>query len=374
MDGIALVGIVLSIVFGIVAMAFPFAYPNMSLLIWRLLFWGGLILFILGVIWLLYLIFHSVPLVLMVVGVLIFIVGAILYWTRPDYLQGPSKPIDHVTKPSLKIQIMDNLFNADEIKKSGQVVYYGLITLPISEKMYVSNIFVEVDFPLIIENFELTKIIGIENPKIQLGPNEIIELDVKKGFKTKTRSLILESNKITPGAHFEFTAYSVHLPNRNVKRDIDYSGYYYWKSGSEEKKEEIKGKSTPHFKQIASIDLEKTSKYLKQISEINSKEGTYGFWVSKQSWLEKNNSFIEMVPLIKKDEFSLRVVRDIDNILKCTMNTYYYKNVVLQFKDLEKLKNKPGHPRLMIALTWNEERNVLYVDGEIADSYPKITH
>jgi len=65
--------------------------------------------------------------------------------------------------------------------------------------------------------------------------------------------------------------------------------------------------------------------------------------------------------------------RDRDNVFKCELKTYYHKDVILQFKELEKLYNKPKHPNHMIALTWSKESNNLYIDGELVDSYP-TTH
>ena len=240
-----------------------------------------------------------------------------------------------------------------------------------AERVFINDLFIELKFPTIIEKFELVNEIGVEVPKIQLGTGNIIELKGKEGFKSHTKSLNLEIKKIKPGAFFRFKAYSLELPSRNVNREVDYSGYFYWETSNGAKKEDVKGKFSPQFYKIAEIDLNKWRMLSEAISKIDPKVGTLVFWTNDQRWYEKNGFFIDFIPTYEKQDFKISMFRDRDNIFKCKLMTYYHKDVILQFKELERLYNKPKHPSHMIALTWSKESNNLYIDGELVDSYPK---
>jgi len=157
----------------------------------------------------------------------VFIVTSISIYIK-TYSGEPERTVKQAKKPSLQFQLSDNLFYDNEIKKPGVIIYDGLITLPVAEKEFIKDLFIELKFPIIIERFEMVNEIGVENPKIQLRTENIIELKEKEGFKSHTKSLILEVKKLKPGTFFRFKAYSLHLPNRNVNREVDYMGYFYW--------------------------------------------------------------------------------------------------------------------------------------------------
>lgn len=53
-DQITLIGIIIGLGATVAAMALPFAYPNLPLAVWRILFWGGLAITALSVLLLIY--------------------------------------------------------------------------------------------------------------------------------------------------------------------------------------------------------------------------------------------------------------------------------------------------------------------------------
>jgi hypothetical protein len=98
---------------------------------------------------------------------------------------------------------------------------------------------------------------------------------------------------------------------------------------------------------------------------IDSRVGSIGFWTGAE-WLEKNNALIEYIPHIQKDDFSINVYRDRDNILKVQIN-----DIILKYEDLDQLKQSPKHPSHYIAITWENGKYKLYIDGMLVDEYPK---
>lgn len=273
--------------------------------------------------------------------------------------------------PSFQFQLSDNLYNDKEIKKPGKIVYDGLITLPIAEKVFIKDLFLKINFPIIIKKFELVNETGVEGSKIQFGTEHIIELKEKEGLRCHTRSLNMEIRKAKPGTFFRFKVYSLRLPNRDVNREVHYSGYFYWETNSKTKKESMKGKFSPQFYKIAEIDLKKWRMLSETLSKIDPKQGSLNFWTEDQRWYEKNDFFIDFIPTFKKQDFKIRMFRDRDNVFKCELTTYYYKDVILQFKDIEKLCSKLKYPSHMITVTWSKENNTLYIDDELVDSQPK---
>ncbi|HEC93473.1 MAG TPA: hypothetical protein ENI51_10890 [Candidatus Atribacteria bacterium] len=307
--------------------------------------------------------------------ILLILICAFIVTSISIYIKSSSEEMkideEQIKKPSFQFQLSDNLYSDEEINKPGEIVYDGLITLPITETIFVNDLFLEIDFPVIIEKFELVNEIGVENPKVQLGIENIIELKESKGFECHTNSLNIEIEKLKPGAFFRFKVYSIYLPNRDINREVHYNGYFCWDTDGETRKEDIKDKFSPQFYKIAEFNLEKWKMLSQAISSIDPKQGTLEFWTSDQRWYEENNFFIEFIPLFETENFKIHMYRDRDNIFKCELTTYYHKDVLLQFKDLESLRSKPSHPRHYIVLTWSEENTNLYIDGELVDTYPE---
>lgn len=273
--------------------------------------------------------------------------------------------------PSFQFNLSDNLYSDEEINKPGEIVYDGLITLPITEETFINDLFLEINFPVIIKKFELVNEIGVEDANVQLGTENIIELKESEGFECHTNSLNIEIKKLKPGAFFRFKVYSIYLQNRNIDREVYYNGYFYWKTDDKDNKENINDKFSPKFHKIAEFDLEKWKKLSVAMSKIDPKQGTLEFLTSDERWYERNNLYIEFIPLFKMKDFEIHIYRDRDNIFKCELTTYYHKDVLLQFKDLESLRSKNSHPRHYIVLTWSEENTNLYIDGELVDTYPE---
>lgn len=288
-----------------------------------------------------------------------------------NYTQDETIPVQNSVKPSLQIQMSDNLFDENEIKKPGIIIYDGLITLPFEEEDIIEDIFVTLNFPIMIENFELVKQIGIENPKIQMGNENYFELKEGVGVKGYTNSVVVEIKKVKPSAFFRFKINSVSLKNRDIERQVNYNGYFYRTINGKLIRTDIKGELPFKFYKIAEIDLKQLNILYELLSKSDSKEGTLEFWTSDKNWYERNGFFIDFIPEFKKENFKIHIFRDIDNILKINLSNYYYKNVMLEFRDLQALPQKPSHPSHMIVLTWNKDGNKLYVDGELVDEYPK---
>jgi hypothetical protein len=103
---------------------------------------------------------------------------------------------------------------------------------------------------------------------------------------------------------------------------------------------------------------------------IDPKVGSIDFGTGAE-WLEKNNAFIEFIPLIQRDDFSIHIYRDRDNIFKVQIGNAFSKDVILQYEDLDKLKQNPTPPGHLIIVTWEKGEFKLYIDGILVDEYPK---
>lgn len=305
--------------------------------------------------------------ILLIIVLLFTYTSAVMYWS--NYLK--TNPNDELEKTSLQFQLSDNLFDEIEINKSGIITYDGLITLPLKEKNFINDVFIEIKFPVLIEKFELVKQIGVENPKIQLGNEELIELREGVGFMGHTNSITLEINKVKPGAFLRFKVYSPFLENRNVERQVNYVGYFYTNFNGLNQKEDFIGNFTSKFYKIAEINIEKLKLLYEGLIKVNPKEGTILFWTSDKNWFERNGYYIDFIYPFEKENFRIHIYRDSDYILKAELETAYFKNVLLSFKNIEKIKEKPTHPNHMITVTWNNETNKLYVDDELVDEYPR---
>lgn len=108
-----------------------------------------------------------------------------------------------------------------------------------------------------------------------------------------------------------------------------------------------------------------------KFSTVNPSDGWFSITVSQEKWLEPNNEFIEIIPHISKKEFEIHIYRDKDNILKALISSTFSKNVILKYKDLERLKEAPNHPEHEIKMTWYNGENKLYIDGVLVDVHPK---
>jgi hypothetical protein len=275
-----------------------------------------------------------------------------------------------VSKPQFQFKISDNLFDENEMVKPGIIVYDGIIALPLSEENFIEDVFIEIKFPVVVEKFELVKQIGVEGSRVQLGNENLITL-TEETFTAKTETIVIEVDQVKPGAFFRFKVYSMNLDSRKVDRVINYQGYFYWNRGDSKIKEPLQGIFEPKFTKLAEFDTEKIRELLKVLEEVNPEVGTLSFWTSDEKWFEKNGYFIDFIYPFEKEEFGIHIFRDNDNILKCEIDTPHFKNVLLQFDDLESLYQKPSHPRHMITVTWSDEGNKFYIDGELVDEYPK---
>ncbi|MFQ5676393.1 MAG: hypothetical protein ACE5G1_10890, partial [bacterium] len=75
---------------------------------------------------------------------------------------GKNTTLGDLEKPTFYVQLSDNLYDDTEMNKAGQIIYDGLITLPITEKTFLTDVFLEISFPAIIEKFETVKEVGVE--------------------------------------------------------------------------------------------------------------------------------------------------------------------------------------------------------------------
>jgi len=85
--------------------------------------------------------------------------------------------------------------------------------------------------------------------------------------------------------------------------------------------------------------------------------------------LETTGDFVDFVPYIQKGEFEIHVYRDSDNIFKVQISNAFSDNIMLKYADLDKLKQSPSHPKHMIAVTWGNGEDKLYIDGLLVDTY-----
>ena len=107
---------------------------------------------------------------------------------------------------------------------------------------------------------------------------------------------------------------------------------------------------------------------------IGPEKGRIGFSISKEDWLNNNGEFINIFPhiYISEQNFEVHGYRDEDFVFKFLFSTSYSRNVILQFSDLEGLKNDPLHPRHFIQVAWHNEQKELYINkGEPIDIYPR---
>jgi|GEM_PF-2174808 len=105
-------------------------------------------------------------------------------------------------------------------------------------------------------------------------------------------------------------------------------------------------------------------------SKANPREGSL-VYQTDDKWLEKNNAFIDFTPHILKDDLEVHTYRDKDNILKVKIRNEFSGSVILKYSDFDKLKKMPKHPEHMVAVTWKNGENKLYIDGFLADEFPK---
>ena len=107
---------------------------------------------------------------------------------------------------------------------------------------------------------------------------------------------------------------------------------------------------------------------------IGPEKGRIGFSVSKVDWLKNNGEFITIFPhiYISEQNFEVHGYKDKDFVFRFLFSTSYSKDVILEFSDLESLKQQPQHPQHFIQVAWIKERKELYIDdaGPV-DVYPK---
>lgn len=108
------------------------------------------------------------------------------------------------------------------------------------------------------------------------------------------------------------------------------------------------------------------------LSEIDTEKGSFVFSVSREEWLEMDGKIVDVVPHIFRNNFEIHGYKDVDNTFKLLISNSFSQQIILKYKDLEKLKNDPSHPKHVIAVTWGNSENKLYIDGNLVDSYSAI--
>jgi len=149
-----------------------------------------------------------------------------------------------------------------------------------------------------------------------------------------------------------------------------YEGIYFYKINNKQFLEKFN--STIPASGIGKESFERDIKkeyWENALSKIDSNEGTIFYRTSDDKWLEYNNYFVEFIPHIRKDNFELHVYRDKDNMFKVLLSNGFSKGVVLQFKDLARLRSSPAHPNHAVAITWGQGEDKLYLDGVLVDSF-----
>lgn len=107
---------------------------------------------------------------------------------------------------------------------------------------------------------------------------------------------------------------------------------------------------------------------------IGPEKGRIGFSISKEDWLKNNGKLIDIFPhiYISEQNFEVHGYRDEEYVFNFLISTSYSRNVILQFSDLERLKDHPEHPRHFVQLAWHNEEKKLYInEGEPVDTYPR---
>lgn len=104
----------------------------------------------------------------------------------------------------------------------------------------------------------------------------------------------------------------------------------------------------------------------KMLTTINDIEGSLLFDIDNK-WRIKNNALIEYLPLITQNGLSIRIYRDVDNILKVSLSYKYAKNIILRCKYPENFSDSTEIHRLII--TWNSNNAVFYIDGKEVDEF-----
>ncbi|MDD5218138.1 MAG: hypothetical protein PHS88_08555 [Candidatus Omnitrophica bacterium] len=107
----------------------------------------------------------------------------------------------------------------------------------------------------------------------------------------------------------------------------------------------------------------------KILPRLNTEEGTIGYTITGDRWLERDGNYVEIIPRMTRDDFEIHVYRDSDNIFKVVISTAFCKNALLKYPDLEKIKQNENHPKHHIAITWGNGRIFLYIDGEVVDLF-----
>jgi len=105
--------------------------------------------------------------------------------------------------------------------------------------------------------------------------------------------------------------------------------------------------------------------YLDQIlSSLNENSGTIVFGLDT-NWRIKNNRLIEYLPKTTANGMTVRVFRDIDNILKIEISYKHAKDLMLTCKYPENIVNRKEND--LLAFAWNEEGAKLFINGNEID-------
>ena len=111
----------------------------------------------------------------------------------------------------------------------------------------------------------------------------------------------------------------------------------------------------------------------RSLCHIGPEKGRIGFDISKEDWLENNGEFINIFPhiYISEKDFEVHGYRDEEYVFNFLISTSYSRNVILQFSDLDGLKNHAEHHRHFVQVAWHNEEKKLYInEGEPVDTYP----
>lgn len=278
--------------------------------------------------------------------------------------------IPSTKKPYLGIHASHNIFDDGVANSKGIVEYDILVERPISESNIVETVFLRFSFPTPIEKFDVVNSVGTKNLTVKEG-NKTTFLVIDKEQKEYSNDLIIEDDTLKPGCFLRVKVYSPIMENRRQIEKIICSGYYNYRIADISLRQNISLTFNPRFQKIMEIDLRKWQMIQELIEKITPTEGSLVFWTNDPNWLERNNAFIDFIPYVKKENFSLRIFRDKDHVFKCEISNLNYPKVILKYGDLERIKQGKKHPDHMIALTWKEKEKKLYLDGVLVDSFPK---
>jgi len=274
-------------------------------------------------------------------------------------------------KPYLGIHATHNIVNDTIANSKGIIEYDILLERPISEPSMIETVFLCFSFPTPIEKYTIINSVGTKNFTVKEGNKTTFLFGPQKQLEY-SNDLFIEEDELKPGCFCRVKAYSPIMEKRTHAKRITCSGYYNYLVSGSLFKEKVSVVFEPRFRKIMEdIDLKKWRLIQEMIQGITPDEGTLMFSTDDSYWLERNNFIIDFIPYIRKEDFSLKIFRDKDNIFKCEIANMNHPKVILQYGDLEKVKEDKESRQHVIAVTWKDREKKLYLDGLLVDSFPK---